>query len=109
VDTRGFTFYGGFIAAALELGAYVWRQRLSIEYLDAIALGLPLGYGIGRIGDIINGEHYAPATAFFLGVRNTPARGSPRVAVSRRSDGRCAETRGFHHPRAPARGAPPSS
>ena len=71
VDTRGFTFYGGFIAAALGLGAYVWRQRLSIDYLDAIALGLPLGYGIGRIGDIINGEHYGPATTFFLGVRNT--------------------------------------
>jgi phosphatidylglycerol:prolipoprotein diacylglycerol transferase len=71
VDIRGFTFYGGFIAAALGLGAYIWRQRLSIGYLDAIALGLPLGYGIGRIGDIINGEHYGPATTFFLGVRNT--------------------------------------
>jgi phosphatidylglycerol:prolipoprotein diacylglycerol transferase len=70
-DTRGFTFYGGFIVAALGLGAYIWRQRLSIEYLDAIALGLPLGYGIGRIGDIINGEHYGPVTTFFLGVRNT--------------------------------------
>jgi phosphatidylglycerol:prolipoprotein diacylglycerol transferase len=71
LDTRGFTFYGGFIVVALGLAAYIWRQRLSIEYLDAIALGLPLGYGIGRIGDIINGEHYGPATTFFLGVRNT--------------------------------------
>jgi phosphatidylglycerol---prolipoprotein diacylglyceryl transferase len=62
VDTHGFTFYGGFVATALGLGAHVWRQRLSFEYLDAIALGLPLGYGIGRIGDIINGEHYGPAT-----------------------------------------------
>jgi phosphatidylglycerol:prolipoprotein diacylglycerol transferase len=61
----------GFIAAALGLAAYTWRQRLSIEYLDAIALGLPLGYGIGRIGDSINGEHYGPATTFFLGVVNT--------------------------------------
>jgi phosphatidylglycerol:prolipoprotein diacylglycerol transferase len=71
VNGRGFTFYGGFIAAALGLAAYIRRERLSIEYLDAIALGLPLGYGIGRIGDIINGEHYGPATTFFLGVRNT--------------------------------------
>jgi phosphatidylglycerol:prolipoprotein diacylglycerol transferase len=70
-ENRGFTFYGGFIAAALGLGLYVRSRRLSIEYLDAIALGLPLGYGIGRIGDIINGEHFGPATTFFLGVRNS--------------------------------------
>jgi phosphatidylglycerol:prolipoprotein diacylglycerol transferase len=70
-DSRGFTFYGGFIAAAGGLALYVWRARLSIEYLDAVALGLPLGYGIGRIGDLINGEHYGPATTFFLGVRNS--------------------------------------
>jgi phosphatidylglycerol:prolipoprotein diacylglycerol transferase len=71
VENRGFTFYGGFIAATLGLALYVWRRRLSIEYLDVIALGLPLGYGIGRVGDVINGEHYGPATTFFLGVRNS--------------------------------------
>lgn len=71
LGSRGFTFYGGFIAAALGIGFYVWRQRLSIEYLDAVAFGLPLGIAIGRIGDIINGEHYGPATNFLLGVRNT--------------------------------------
>jgi phosphatidylglycerol:prolipoprotein diacylglycerol transferase len=71
LSNRGFTFYGGFILVALALGAYVWRRRISVEYLDAIAVGLPLGYAIGRIGDIINGEHYGPATTFFLGVRNT--------------------------------------
>lgn len=70
-DSRGFTFYGGFIAVAIGLAAYVRRQRLDVEYLDAIALGLPLGYAIGRIGDVINGEHFGPATTFFLGVRNT--------------------------------------
>ena len=56
---------------ALGLGAYIWRRRLSAQYLDAIALGLTLGYGIGRIGDLINGEHYGPETTFFVGVRNT--------------------------------------
>jgi phosphatidylglycerol:prolipoprotein diacylglycerol transferase len=69
--SRGFTFYGGFIAAALGIGIYVWRKRLSVEYLDAVAFGLPFGIAIGRIGDVINGEHYGPATNFFLGVRNT--------------------------------------
>jgi phosphatidylglycerol:prolipoprotein diacylglycerol transferase len=71
LGNRGFTFYGGFIAAALGLAGYIRREKLSIEYLDAIALGLALGYGIGRIGDVINGEHYGPETNFFLGVRNT--------------------------------------
>jgi phosphatidylglycerol:prolipoprotein diacylglycerol transferase len=69
--SRGYTFYGGFIAAALGIAFYVWRKRLSVEYLDAVAFGLPLGIAIGRIGDVINGEHYGPATNFFLGVRNT--------------------------------------
>jgi phosphatidylglycerol---prolipoprotein diacylglyceryl transferase len=71
LGTRGFTFYGGLIAAALGIGAYLWRRRLSVEYLDAVAFGLPLGIAIGRIGDVINGEHYGPATDFFLGIRNT--------------------------------------
>ena len=69
--TTGFTFYGGFIAAALGIVYYVRRERLSLFYLDAVAAGLPLGIAIGRIGDVINGEHYGPATDFLLGVRNT--------------------------------------
>jgi phosphatidylglycerol:prolipoprotein diacylglycerol transferase len=69
--TVGFTFYGGFIAAALGIAYYVRRERLSVSYLDAIAAGLPLGLAIGRIGDVINGEHYGPASNFFLAVRNT--------------------------------------
>ena len=69
--SRGFTFYGGFITVAIALAASVRRRRLSVGYLDAIALGLPLGYGIGRIGDVINGEHFGPPTTFVLGVRNT--------------------------------------
>jgi phosphatidylglycerol:prolipoprotein diacylglycerol transferase len=71
--TVGFTFYGGFIAAALGIAYYLRRARLSVSYLDAIAAGLPLGLAVGRIGDVINGEHYGPATNFFLGVRNTHA------------------------------------
>ena len=71
LGTTGFTFYGGFIAAALGIACYLRRQRLSVAYLDAIAAGLPLGLAIGRIGDVINGEHYGPASDFFLAVRNT--------------------------------------
>jgi phosphatidylglycerol:prolipoprotein diacylglycerol transferase len=88
VGTRGFTFYGGFIAAALGIGIYLWRSRLTVEYLDVVACALPLGLAIGRIGDVINGEHYGPATNFFLGVRNThPDADVPSHAVAYHSGG----------------------
>jgi phosphatidylglycerol---prolipoprotein diacylglyceryl transferase len=74
LGTRGFTFYGGMIAAALGIGAYLRRARLSVEYLDVVAFGLPLGIAIGRIGDVINGEHYGPATDFLLGMQHPPGR-----------------------------------
>jgi phosphatidylglycerol:prolipoprotein diacylglycerol transferase len=86
--TRGFTFYGGFIAVALGIGIYLWRAHLTVEYLDVVACGLPLGLAIGRIGDVINGEHYGPATTFFLGVRNThPDADVPNHAVAYHSGG----------------------
>ena len=86
--THGFTFYGGLIAAALAIGAYVVRNRLSSAYLDAIAFGLPLGIAVGRIGDVINGEHFGPETTFFLGVRNShPEADVPSHAVAYHSGG----------------------
>lgn len=88
LGTRGFTFYGGFIAAALGIAAYIWRRGLRLAYLDVIAVGLPLGLAIGRIGDVINGEHYGPPTDFFLGVKNThPEADVPRHDVAYHSGG----------------------
>lgn len=69
--TRGFTFDGGFILAAALIVGYVWRRRLSARYLDAVAVGLALGVAVGRIGDVINGEHYGSQSDFFLAVRNS--------------------------------------
>jgi phosphatidylglycerol---prolipoprotein diacylglyceryl transferase len=71
LGTVGFTFYGGFIAAALGIAFYLRRERLSLSYLDSIAAGLPLGLAVGRIRDVINGDHYGPATDFVLGVCST--------------------------------------
>ena len=70
LSSNGFTFDGGVILAALLIAAYVLRTGLSLSYLDAVAAGLPLGVAIGRIGDVINGEHYGPRSDFFLAVRN---------------------------------------
>lgn len=71
LGTHGLTFFGGVILAAVLLLAYLWRKRLSFGYLDAIAAALPLGVAIGRIGDVIMGEHYGARSNFFLAVRNT--------------------------------------
>ena len=51
----------------LHLGAAL-AGRLDDLDTALSAFGLPLGIAIGRIGDVINGEHYGPATNFFLGV-----------------------------------------
>lgn len=69
-SSHGFTFDGGVILAAILIAAYVHRQRLGGRYLDACAAGLPLGVAVGRIGDVINGEHYGERSTFFLAVRN---------------------------------------
>ena len=71
LGTRGFTFDGGFILAAALIVAYVWRRRLGARYLDATAVGVALGVAVGRIGDVINGEHYGPQSDFLLAVRNS--------------------------------------
>lgn len=46
------------------------RSRLDVRYLDAMAVGFPLAMAVGRLGDVINGEHYGPATNAPWGVRN---------------------------------------
>ena len=51
---------GGFVAIAL-VG---WRMSVPVGYvLDAVAAVAGIGMGIGRIGDIINGEHHAAPCA----------------------------------------------
>jgi phosphatidylglycerol:prolipoprotein diacylglycerol transferase len=88
LGSRGFTFYGGFLLVAVGVFLYARWRRLNAAYVDLVALGFPLGYAVGRIGDIINGEHYGPATTFFLGVRNThPEAEVPSNALAYHSGG----------------------
>lgn len=88
LGTYGFTFDGGVILAGLLLAAYVWRKRLSALYLDAVGAGLPLGVAVGRIGDLINGEHYGPQSTFFLAVRNShPDADTPNPDLAYHSGG----------------------
>jgi phosphatidylglycerol---prolipoprotein diacylglyceryl transferase len=87
-STRGFTFNGGLILAAVLIAVHVRRTRLDRAYLDVVAVGLPLGVAVGRIGDVINGEHFGPPTDFFLAVRNThPDASVPSPDVAYHSGG----------------------
>lgn len=87
-STRGFTFNGGVILAAILVFLYVRREHLERVYLDAVAVGLAFGVAIGRIGDVINGEHYGDRSDFFLAVRNThPDAGTPDPTLAYHSGG----------------------
>ena len=88
VDGRGFTFNGGLVLAAVAIAAYLRIQRLPITYLDVVAVGFPLGVAIGRVGDVINGEHYGDPSTWLLAVRNThPDADVPSATMAYHSGG----------------------
>ncbi|MEM1096265.1 MAG: prolipoprotein diacylglyceryl transferase family protein [Bacteroidota bacterium] len=57
LSQAGFTYYGGLVVAAAFVAWYVKRQGLSVpRFADAVAPGLILGYGIGRMGCHLAGD-----------------------------------------------------
>jgi len=88
LSSHGFTFDGGVIVAAVLIAGYVHRASLGGRYLDACAAGLPLGVAVGRLGDVINGEHYGERSTFLLAVRNAhPDALTPDPAFAYQSGG----------------------
>lgn len=71
LGSRGFAIYGAIIFAPLAAGLYLAREGLPARYLDVLAYGFPVGLAVGRIGDVINGEHTGPATDLPWGIRWT--------------------------------------
>ncbi len=56
-SSGGFTFYGGLIVAPIFVIWYLRKQQLSIPvFADALAPGLIIAYGIGRIGCHLAGD-----------------------------------------------------
>lgn len=45
LSTRGFSFNGGFVLAAILIAGYIWHAHLPLRYLDTVAVALPLGGG----------------------------------------------------------------
>jgi phosphatidylglycerol:prolipoprotein diacylglycerol transferase len=60
LGTRGFSFYGAILLGVPAAALYLRRRGLGLPYLDALAFGFPLGMAVGRLGDVVNGEHFGP-------------------------------------------------
>jgi len=72
ITEGGITLYGGLIGGALGGVVYALIHRWPIGIgLDAAAPGMVLGQGIGRLGDLINGEHRADPSNLPWAVRYT--------------------------------------
>jgi phosphatidylglycerol---prolipoprotein diacylglyceryl transferase len=80
----GISQWGGLFGAAV--GAYVWARRAKFSYwklLDASGAAAMIGLAVGRIGDVINGEHHGTPTNVPWGVEyvNPATLGEPGVVV----------------------------
>jgi len=80
----GISQWGGLFGAML--GAYVWARRAKFSYwtlIDASGPAAMIGLAIGRIGDVINGEHHGTPTTAPWGVEyvNPATLGEPGAVV----------------------------
>lgn len=67
--THGFAFYGAILLGAPAGALYLRYRSLGLPYLDALAAGFPLGMAVGRVGDLVNGEHYGPESGLPWAIR----------------------------------------
>jgi phosphatidylglycerol:prolipoprotein diacylglycerol transferase len=60
INEGGIAVYGAVIGGVLGGSLYCWLRKLPVRrMLDGASIGIILGLAIGRIGDIINGEHFS--------------------------------------------------
>lgn len=84
ITEGGITLYGGLIGGVVGGLAYGFYRRLPIlPFLDTAAPGMILGQAIGRVGDLINGEHRGTPSDLPWAVRYTHPNtlGDPGVSV----------------------------
>ncbi len=69
----GISLLGGFIGAVVLAGFGMRKRGISFwKLMDASAPGMALGVVVGRVGDLIVGDHLGKATDLFLGYRCPP-------------------------------------
>ena len=59
----GMSFHGGLLGVIAAMGVFCWRKGYAFYSIaDLAALTVPIGLGLGRIGNFINGELYGRIT-----------------------------------------------
>ena len=84
ITEGGISQWGGLFGAGI--GAYIWARRSRFSFWKVIDAGGPaamIGLAIGRIGDVINGEHHGTPTNLPWGVEyvNPDTLGQPGQVV----------------------------
>jgi phosphatidylglycerol:prolipoprotein diacylglycerol transferase len=84
ITEGGISQWGGLFGAIL--GAYIWARRAHVSFWKVIDAGGPaamIGLAVGRIGDVINGEHHGTPTQQPWGVEyvNANTLGQPGEVV----------------------------
>jgi phosphatidylglycerol:prolipoprotein diacylglycerol transferase len=84
INEGGISQWGGLGGAIL--GAYIWARRSRFSFWKVIDAGGPaamIGLAVGRIGDVINGEHHGTPTNLPWGVEyvNPDTLGQPGLVV----------------------------
>ena len=69
ITEGGISIYGAIIGGAIGGWAYgLWKRLPAAAGADAAIFGMFIGLAIGRIGDLINGEHFAKTTSLPWGI-----------------------------------------
>ncbi|OAI38509.1 hypothetical protein AYO38_09595 [bacterium SCGC AG-212-C10] len=72
ITEGGITLYGGLLGGVIGGVIYAALHKWPIPIiLDAAAPGMVLGQALGRVGDLINGEHHADASSLPWAVKYT--------------------------------------
>lgn len=65
----GMSFHGGLLGAILGGALFVWKKKLNfLQMLDIGFMTAPIGLGLGRLGNFINGELYGRVTTVPWGI-----------------------------------------
>jgi phosphatidylglycerol:prolipoprotein diacylglycerol transferase len=79
----GISLIGSIIGAVLAALPYVRKHKMGFwRMADLAAPGLALGIAVGRIGDLIIGDHLGKPTDFFLGWRCLGEAGGPTARTA---------------------------
>lgn len=65
----GMSSFGGFFGAGLVLYLFWKQKKINWQYLDVLALALPFGWAVGRIGCLLIHDHPGILSNSFLAIR----------------------------------------